>query len=263
MMSSYTTRSLEGLIAQAYPSPEWAVFFEVHNQTGFGASRRADAIALGIWPSRGQSLIGFEFKEDRGDWLREKKNPAKAETVAAHCDAWYVVAGRDGIVKLDELPEPWGLLVASEDRGKLLHKKTAIPFPDRDKSIIRRSFVAAMLRKFTETTVPKAEIDRLVAEGTERALAHTREGHELKYLRETCARQKAILDHFEKITGIKLDGWQGHEKIAAAVDAVLHHTNTRRDIESSHRLLTNAAKHLKEALDAWPPVVISEIDPDA
>jgi hypothetical protein len=114
--------TLQGLIAQAYPSPEWAVFYEVSNATGWGASRRADAVALGVWPSRGQMLIGFEFKTARGDWLNERKNPAKAETIAAHCDAWYVVAGDESVVKLDELPEPWGLHVANKDNTKFLSK---------------------------------------------------------------------------------------------------------------------------------------------
>ena len=43
--------TLAGLIAARYPPPEWAVFFEVSNATGYATSRRADAIALGIWPS--------------------------------------------------------------------------------------------------------------------------------------------------------------------------------------------------------------------
>jgi hypothetical protein len=157
--------TLTGLVRQAYPTPEWAVFFEVSNATGFGARRRADAVALGVWPSRGQSLIGFEFKEDRRDWLREKDNPAKAEEIAQHCDGWYVVAGSDGIVKVEELPTPWGLKVANKDRTKLLTVKECIPFSDRDKTVIKRTFVAAMLRKVGETTVPRAELDRLVQEG--------------------------------------------------------------------------------------------------
>src|SRR4051812_48555098 len=108
--------TLAGLVAQAYPSPEWAVFYEVSNGTGFNSRRRADAVALGVWPSRGHALIGFEFKEDRRDWLREKDNPAKADLIAANCDAWVLVIGNEKVAKIEEIPEPWGLLVANADR---------------------------------------------------------------------------------------------------------------------------------------------------
>lgn len=53
--------NLATLVMQAYPSPEWAVFFEVGNGTGFRTRRHADAVAIGI---------------------REKADPAKAEEPA-------------------------------------------------------------------------------------------------------------------------------------------------------------------------------------
>lgn len=245
--------TLAGLVSQSYPSPEWAVFFEVANATGFGSSRRADAVALGIWPSRGQALIGFEFKEDRRDWLREYKNPAKADLIAAQCDRWYVVAGHDGIVKLEELPDPWGLLVANTDRTKLLTKKPAVPFPDRDTTVMKRTFIAAMLRKVTENTVPASEVERLVQEATKKAVERTREGNMIRHLEDAVERHQKTLDTFKRVTGVDLQyGWQGTEKIAAAVAAVLEGDRHRQSLEQAQKGLTQAARDIQKALDAWP-----------
>ncbi len=248
--------TLAGLIAQAYPSPEWAVFYEVSNTTGFGASRRADAVALGIWPSRGNTLVGFEFKNDRRDWLREQKHPEKADVVASHCDAWYLVVSREDIAAVEEVPEPWGLLVANKDATKLITKKQCQWFPDRDKTIMRRSFVASMLRKFTETTVPKVEVTRLVEEAVEIELARTREGHELKHLKDEVASHLKIFDTFKTATGIDLlrEQWRGPARIADAVNAVMHGGTYRQELERTANRLEITAKELRDGLKAWPDV---------
>jgi hypothetical protein len=236
--------TLAGLVNQAYPSPEWAVFFEVMNTTGFQASRTADAVALGIWPSRGNAIVGFEFKEDRRDWLREKQNPAKAEAVAGHCDLWWVVAGSSTVVKIDELPAPWGLYVANQDRSKLKAVKQAQPFPDRDKTRMKRTFAAAMLRKVSETTVPRVE--------------QVHDGWELKDLRKTVEQQGAIIRGFKEATGIDLADWRGPDKIAAAVNAVLQMDEKREALEHAKRRLEAAADTLREALDQWPAAQTSQ-----
>lgn len=251
--------TLGGLVHQAYPSPEWAVFFEVSNSTGFGAKRRADAIALGVWPSRGHTVVGFEFKDDRRDWLREKKNPAKGDVIAAHCDVWWVVAGAPDVVQPDELPEPWGLYVANKDRTRLVTKKPAQPFLERDKTVMKRSFVSAMLRKVSETTVPRVELQRLVDDAVKLALDRTRDSRELDSLREMVERQQAILDTFKAATGVDMKGWHGPTRIAAAVNAVLNLDNDRRALELSMARLDMAAKTVREALAAWPTP--AEVEP--
>ena len=72
---------------------------------GMRCSRRSVAARAGrvdggqtrwrwVWPSRGLYLHGFEIKVHRNDWLRELKNPAKAEEIAGYCHFWWVVATR-------------------------------------------------------------------------------------------------------------------------------------------------------------------------
>lgn len=261
--------TLEGLVKLTYPSPEWVVFFEVGNTTGFGTRRHADAVALGVWQSRGFTLVGFEFKEHRSDWLREKKNPEKAEAVSAHCDCWFVVAGHADVVRADELPEPWGLYVANEDRTKLKQVKTCTPFPDRDKTVMKRGFAAAMLRKVGETTVPAVELDRLVNEALQDALARSNNGHELKHLRDEVKRQRDMVQDFKTRTGVDIAHWQGHKKIGAAVDLVLRGQDQRHSLSAIQTQLEHILKDTKKAIASWPelsvaePLSIGAVDPVA
>jgi len=77
---------LLSILAKKYALPYWAFIREFRNATGFSATRSADALAFGMYRSRGQAIIGFEVKTVRSDWLRELKNPEKAEPIAQFCD---------------------------------------------------------------------------------------------------------------------------------------------------------------------------------
>lgn len=115
-----TSDDLKAAIRLRYDSSgtarEYAVFEEVRSMTGFAgvnvSERYADAMALGLWPSSGLPLIGFEVKASRGDWLRELKQPEKAKAIQRYCDHWFIVAP-EGVVKLDELLPHWGLYEAT------------------------------------------------------------------------------------------------------------------------------------------------------
>lgn len=109
----YGTRSGNG--------PKWALIPHVRNgagwggSTGYGGLRTCDAIAVGLWPSTGLGLHGHEIKVSRSDWLRELKDPTKADAFRSFCDHWWVVAPA-GVVRADELPAGWGLLEAKGRR---------------------------------------------------------------------------------------------------------------------------------------------------
>jgi hypothetical protein len=89
-------------------------------------SRRADAIALSLWTQPEQkkiqfdepgkkriirtTVIGFEIKVNRSDWLNELKQPEKAETMKQYCNQWVLVAPED-VVKPFEIPKGWGWMI--------------------------------------------------------------------------------------------------------------------------------------------------------
>ncbi|UTT40233.1 hypothetical protein NMP99_02950 [Glutamicibacter mishrai] len=80
----------------------------------------ADFIAVDKYASK-QALIGHEVKVSRSDWLTELRDPTKSERIKRYCDYWYLVVSDASIVKPDELPEGWGLMVKSGDRLRIKH----------------------------------------------------------------------------------------------------------------------------------------------
>lgn len=249
--------NLAALVAQAYPSPQWAVFYEVANATGFGARRHADAVALGIWPSRGHQLVGFEFKASRRDWQRELRQPAKAEEIARFCDEWWLVVSDDRVAKLEEIPEPWGLLVATPKGDKLERRKLAKPFPDREKTALPRSFVAAMLRRVGETTIPRelagqqlaAAVDAAKGQPSDPAIAR-----ELEDTRRSLERHREAIREFQTATGIDLlHGYQGPGQLSKAVQAVIAGDGHRHALELSKQRFEQIVASIAAALATWPP----------
>ena len=89
---------------------DYAYLEQVRNQTGFTDKRLriADAITMGLYPSRGLYIEGYEVKVSRSDWLSELKQPEKADDIAGYCHYWWIVAPKD-IITVDEMPHDWGL----------------------------------------------------------------------------------------------------------------------------------------------------------
>lgn len=239
-------------LRRAYPSNEYAVVAQVANATGSNVSRWADAIAMGLWPSRGLHLHGFEMKSSRSDWKRELDQPEKAETIASKCNYWWIVAGADNIVQLDELPQPWGLYVCVA--GELIKKKPAV-FVERE-STLPRSFVAAILRQaqeqcdvtaiasLVEETKLFAEYQRGLDVGEKRGLAQS-DGAVAKL-----AELEKLVSGFEKAAGIDLHQfrWEDPAALGAAFRRVVR-GEAKRDEErmlasakSIVRMLEGAAK---------------------
>lgn len=142
-----------------YNTPEWAVFTEVRSSTGHdNVITFADAIAVSTYASRGYSVLGFEFKVSRSDWLRELKTPDKAEVIAAFCDEWWLVIDDIKIIRDDEIPVNWGVLVLKSD-GKLHKHKAAVR---KQGAPWTREFTASLLRnavKVMDSSIPKSEIE--------------------------------------------------------------------------------------------------------
>jgi hypothetical protein len=116
---------LEAMIERRHELPEWAVVRELSNGTGHDARGRIDLAAFNCWPSKKFVRIAYEVKRTRGDFLRELKQPTKREWVEkGFHETWFVVL--PGVCTPEELPEKWGLLVASKNGKKLMSKKPAV-----------------------------------------------------------------------------------------------------------------------------------------
>lgn len=100
-------------------------------------SRRIDGLYCGFFGSRGKFLRGYEIKVARSDWLAELDQPAKAETWEQNVHEWWIVAPDTDVVRPEELPHGWGLLIPdpnprTKTRMQVVVKATR--YPDRTPS---------------------------------------------------------------------------------------------------------------------------------
>ncbi len=240
-------------LGERYKAPEFALLPQVRNATGYArTTRTADAIAMSLWPSRGLELHGFEIKSARHDWIREVRDPAKAEEIASRCDRWWIVAGADDLVQPGELPPTWGLLVR---RGNAL--VVAVEAPKLEAAPIDRSFLAALLRKASEVVVTRAEIDAAVVAERERVYEEAKANAERTLSWEHQGTQTDLenlrrrVAEFEKKSGVTIDRWSYGDVGAAVRFLTANHDSAtapaermRRFVEEQEKLATEARRAL-------------------
>lgn len=138
-------------IIKEYYGTEAAVIGQVANSTGAGVRRHIDAVAIGLWPSRGLYIHAIEIKISHGDLKRELDNPAKADEIARYCDAFYIAAPFGPI---EGVPESWGWYTIIDGKAKKVKKAEQI-----ECSRLTKSFVAAIARRLVEQAAPEAMLE--------------------------------------------------------------------------------------------------------
>lgn len=185
---------LDKLEASRYAPPEWAMFREVCLPS---MKRRADAFALNLWESRSGELHGLEVKCWRGDWLKELRDPSKADEFFAYCDRFWLVVSDSDVCKPDEVPETWGLLVVHGSQIRA-DKKAPLLTPKE----LTRYFVRKFLRRFTESHVSMDSVEKRIQSAVlERMNQDRRRAEELE---KENARLSRILEEFLQGSGIDL-----------------------------------------------------------
>ncbi len=243
--------SLIRLLRERHAGNAWAFMQHVRNGTGWQrTTRTADAIAMGLWPSRGLHLHGFEVKVSRSDWLVELRNPAKADEIAGLCDFWWLVAADASIVQMGELPATWGLLVPTEN-GKALRVATAAT--QMEPKPIDRVFLAAVLRRAQVEQGHEAAVkeaveaarqqwqEELEEEVTKRLANRGSADAELAKLRKALA-------EFQEKSGIDISEWNAGE-MGEAVYKVMRGSARREAkwiVERTERMLADAREVLRE-----------------
>jgi hypothetical protein len=192
-----------------YAAPNYALLNHVRNQTGFGKrTRTADAVAMSLWPSRGLTIMGFEIKSSRSDWLAELAAPEKAEEIARHCDQWILVVGDRDIVRAGELPATWGLLAPKGDGLVMVVEPKVI---GEHPGVIDRKFLAAIMRNVHESSPNELAIklacDKVRTECYQAEIAkREREQRDVNYeIREL----KQRIADFEAASGVMINKWDG------------------------------------------------------
>lgn len=196
------TSEIKRRLFAKYHGADFAILMEVRNGAGFQSDRSADALGIGLWPSRGCSIHGFEIKASRADWLRELKDGAKAEAFFAYCDFWHVVVGDSAIVKEGELPPGWGLLVPHGD-------KLRETVPAKQNSAVQpmpRTMLAAWIKRASQQApleeTLKKRYDLGIAAGVE--LGESRAKRQAQRDTEDVSPLRAAVERFLKATGIDI-----------------------------------------------------------
>lgn len=228
-----------------YKEPAWAVFEEVANETGFNASRRADALAFGIWPSHGHSLHGFEIKSSRSDWLRELRDPDKGDTFLRYCDHFWLVA-EPKVALASEIPATWGWMERTSRGLRVVRdapKLSPEPAP--------RTLWASMLRSVNKTMVSKATLNAEVEKRTaalqtayEKRVASADLVH--SYDAKAYEALKTAVAQFERLTGLHFDTWTPHET-ADTINRVSNMTETIRRMQHCQRQIDGLKKTFEDA----------------
>jgi hypothetical protein len=171
-------------------------------------SRRADALYVGFFASRGKRLTGFEIKVARSDWLAELDQPAKAEAWHQHCHQWYVVAPNTDIVRPEELPEGWGLMIPDPNPRTKVRMKIAVRAVIHEREQLPWHVVHALVQK--SDSVRMSEVRRardeiragMYDEIEKRVQERVARESNTERLAETIRSQQALIDQMSEILGV-------------------------------------------------------------
>jgi hypothetical protein len=248
---SPTAEAVWAALAKRYTPPAWALLAQVGNGTGFAGNRYADAVAMSLWPSRGLHLHGIEIKVYRSDWLRELKNPAKAEDIAAYCNFWWVATGPDVILP-GELPSAWGHLVLAGKRGLVMEHAAS----ENKGAAMDLPMVAAILRRASEGMVPRESVNGLVSaareEGVELGKARVEREVGIEAVQRKYDELRKSVGAFESASGVQVGspwiaGDVGRRFAAASVlDGIAQGYNMQH-VESALQSALNNVKAARRA----------------
>jgi len=119
-------------VSSAVPVPQYAVLFEVpfdgRERNTRTSRQRMDAVAVGMWASTGHAVHGFELKSSRADLRKELVDLSKSSAAVALVDYfWLVLASKDLLKDISEVPPLWGVLVVSGQGLRALRRPTRLP----------------------------------------------------------------------------------------------------------------------------------------
>jgi hypothetical protein len=209
-----TSSDVKTAISAAFTAPAYQTFFEVSNETGYGIKSYADAVTMGVWPSTGHEIHGFEVKVSRSDFLNEMKNPEKAMPIMQYCHRWSLVCPAN-MVKPDEVPATWGIYWFKD--GVIRKARQA---PTLEAKPLTSAFVAALVRRAGQ--LDTASINKAVAEAREKWDRNQKQAVEAEVTRRSGSRDAAVklLQAMEAAYGHDLNSWDiDHLCKAVAVTA--------------------------------------------
>lgn len=231
-----TAEDIRNALEKSYCPPEWYMGFEVGNSTGLAYCRRADAVAINAYPSRGFETRGFEIKASKSDLKSELENGIKSDEIARFCDYWFLVTPKgltDGFV----LPPTWGVIEYYNGTLRQKHKAERL-----SKLSPTQGFLVAMLRGRERLLHKQAE--KIVKEKEEsiRNSATWSVKNDLERFKKLRDKLKQIQEE----TGIRLDEWEPTQYIIDRLNAAKSLDLITRNIRSIKMYAENLLKDAQE-----------------
>lgn len=233
------------LLGRKVANEGFLVVPQVRDAVGARGNRTADALMIQTWPSRELAITGVEYKRSRNDWRRELRAGEKAESIAAYCHYWLVLAPK-GVVPLEEVPAGWGLY-EFDDRDRLFRVKG----PPRQETIkpIDLSFLASILRSAERVNRSEAVLDADRAQLREEFNKRIAER-----VTDQTREHKRLLENvivFEEASGIQIrQGW-GLERLGKGLQEYLKNPESfRRSVEMDRTGLRRILATMDEVLES-------------
>lgn len=211
-----TTAELDTMLHAHFIRPEDRL-----NQAGAGAvyltevtapnsTRRADAVHIGLWQSRGAGRIDVcELKVSRADFRRELDKPQKAEAWWPYSTTFSIVSPGVDITPPEELPPGWGLMVPNPRGGRRF--KTVVKPAEREPKLTIGLLMT--LLKNTETTRTNA----LRVQAQQLSEQHYRQVQEVRRERGMVApkdvKRLDLLERLEKAMDMELGEYAWRDQL--------------------------------------------------
>lgn len=243
-------------LKKIYCQPEWILGFEVPNATGGLSKRRADAVAMNLFPSKNYEIRGFEIKISKSDLKRDLGNGQKSNEVAKYCDYWFLVTPK-GLTNDSTLPATWGVI--EFDWQKLRQKVK----PQRiEKVPMTASFAAALLQ--TQSRVFWQEFNETINTRVEEATKEKLEAERHDWEQRNIGLENnyhTVMQRLNKIkeeTGIDLiNGWFADNQIEIIKAAVK--ANDANDMLYGIQHMASKMKHCAQLLEEIGNTKIAEL----
>lgn len=250
-----TCQELHQSMQKIFAMPGYTYMQEVRDATGFDAVRTADAIAVGMYRSRGLLMHGFEMKVSRTDWLKELTQPEKAESWMRFCHHWSLVISDASFVHEGELPDTWGLYAPVKGKMKCIKRP-----PMLDPAPITMKCLTALIygANCAANGLLQTRIDAALEEDRKRRMQS--QMYELDQLRKMSERVK----EFQEASGINLGkhSWECPKAMGEAVKALMAADNVVKyrvnTLASMIRDITEVSPVLQKHHDALQALLPKE-----
>lgn len=240
----YEGEAISRLSSQYGDAQGYAVVPQVRNGTGHRATvRTADALMFQLWPSRGLSIHGIEYKRDKRDLRKELADPEKAEEIAKWCNYWsfFVPAG---LCNPMELPAAWGLFEI-DSAGKIHQVRKARRTKAKAPDI---GFVCSIIRATMRWKPSEYHISDAYRKGKTDAETKKADHTERDSLRVDVTELRTKIRSFEHASGLSLQ-YKGTEEIEKLGQDVANYLRNPEQFENRLKRMRTELTAIGEQID--------------